>query len=269
MARTNWLYLSGIFLRVIKMSIEYMSKAFKMRVGGGTRKLILLKLADNAGDDGRCFPSYQNIADYCEVSRRSAMRHVAQLVDDGYLEIEHRTTDKGNSSNIFKLILPSDNLSPPSDTDDTTLVTPVTPPLVTPVSPRTTTSLTTNETIKKVPKKFSSPSEEEVDAHAADKQLNSNGFFDYYESNGWKVGKNTMKNWKAALSGWSKRQYGSNNNGTRSGQAAFGKTESAATRAHNRNKSAYQAAVSREQGAENLRDNAGEVQAQVDFRSGR
>ncbi len=30
-------------------------------------------------------------------------------------------------------------------------------------------------------------------------------FFDYYESNGWKVGKNKMKNWKAAASGWLKR----------------------------------------------------------------
>ena len=27
-------------------------------------------------------------------------------------------------------------------------------------------------------------------------------FFNYYESNGWKVGKNPIKNWKAAASGW-------------------------------------------------------------------
>ena len=30
-------------------------------------------------------------------------------------------------------------------------------------------------------------------------------FFDFYQSNGWKVGKNKMKDWKAALRGWSRR----------------------------------------------------------------
>ena len=34
-------------------------------------------------------------------------------------------------------------------------------------------------------------------------------FFDYYESNGWRVGKNPMKNWKAAVRTWE-----SNHNGT-------------------------------------------------------
>ena len=30
-------------------------------------------------------------------------------------------------------------------------------------------------------------------------------FHAYYESNGWKVGRNPMKNWKAAASGWISR----------------------------------------------------------------
>ena len=36
-------------------------------------------------------------------------------------------------------------------------------------------------------------------------QTTAEAFFDYYESNGWKVGKNTMKNWRAALNGWIRR----------------------------------------------------------------
>jgi len=31
-------------------------------------------------------------------------------------------------------------------------------------------------------------------------------FYNYYESNGWKVGRNKMKSWKAALSNWSKKE---------------------------------------------------------------
>lgn len=33
-------------------------------------------------------------------------------------------------------------------------------------------------------------------------------FFDYYESNGWKVGKNPMKNWQAAVRNWEKDAAG-------------------------------------------------------------
>ena len=29
-------------------------------------------------------------------------------------------------------------------------------------------------------------------------------FFNYYESNGWKVGKNPMKDWRAAIRTWEK-----------------------------------------------------------------
>ena len=53
---------------------------------------------------------------------------------------------------------------------------------------------------------FATPSEVEIIGYSHLKNLNSTGFFDYYESNGWMVGKNKMKNWQAALSGWSKRQ---------------------------------------------------------------
>lgn len=34
------------------------------------------------------------------------------------------------------------------------------------------------------------------------------GFYDYYESNGWKVGRNQMKDWKAAARNWTKRDRG-------------------------------------------------------------
>ena len=38
-------------------------------------------------------------------------------------------------------------------------------------------------------------------------------FFSHYESNGWRVGKNKMKNWRAAMAGWKNRcdEYRTNN----------------------------------------------------------
>ncbi|CBW29805.1 Uncharacterised protein [Haemophilus influenzae] len=54
------------------MSMRLMVQAMNCKVGNPARKLVLLKLADNANDDGICFPSYQYIADKCEMSKRSA-----------------------------------------------------------------------------------------------------------------------------------------------------------------------------------------------------
>ena len=59
---------------------------------------------------------------------------------------------------------------------------------------------------KKSNRAFSKPTNDEINKYAFDKKLNLEGFFDYYESNGWKVGKNAMKNWQAAGRNWNKNQ---------------------------------------------------------------
>ncbi len=112
------------------MSMELMVKAMKVKVGNPLRKLVLLKLADNANDQGECWPSYQHVADQCEISRRSAMRHIEALKDEGFLRVVHRKHGKDNSlnsSNIFVLTLDQgsdrespgggDTKSPGSDTE--------------------------------------------------------------------------------------------------------------------------------------------------------
>ena len=76
-----------------------------MKVGNPLRKLVLLKLADNANDKGECFPSYQHIADQCEISRRAVMGHIQALEKAGYLKIKRRKNGKENQSNVFYLTL--------------------------------------------------------------------------------------------------------------------------------------------------------------------
>lgn len=57
--------------------------------------------------------------------------------------------------------------------------------------------------IKKIP-----PKKEDVEAYCKEKgyTFDVNRFYDYYESNGWKVGKNKMKDWRAAVRSWAARQ---------------------------------------------------------------
>lgn len=59
--------------------------------------------------------------------------------------------------------------------------------------------------------RFTPPTVEEVSAYAAEKgwkdwQFNAQRFVDFYASKGWKVGKDPMKDWKAAARGWVARQ---------------------------------------------------------------
>lgn len=88
------------------MSMTLMVAAMKLRVGNPLRKLVLIKLADNASDVGECWPSYQHIADQCEISKRSVMNHITALCDAGLLRKEIRKGGpKGNSSNVYFLTL--------------------------------------------------------------------------------------------------------------------------------------------------------------------
>ncbi|EKM5743484.1 helix-turn-helix domain-containing protein [Enterobacter kobei] len=87
------------------MSMELMVQAMKVKVGNPLRKLVLLKLADNASDQGECWPSYQHIADQCEISRRSVMNHVAALCESGLMRKETRSGPNGNGSNFYRLTL--------------------------------------------------------------------------------------------------------------------------------------------------------------------
>ncbi|MCH1926892.1 helix-turn-helix domain-containing protein [Shewanella sp. C32] len=88
------------------MSMELMVKAMNAKVGNALRKLVLLKLADNANDKGECWPSYQHIADQCEIAHSTVRKHIKDLESAGYLTIHPRKTELGHGSNIYKLQLP-------------------------------------------------------------------------------------------------------------------------------------------------------------------
>jgi len=104
---------------------------------------------------------------------------------------------------------------------------------VTPPETETDTERDRKEKDKKEKKprsKFIKPDLVEVSAFAIEHQLNLSGFYDFYESNGWKVGKNPMKSWTAAANGWHKRQNNFNGTGVgHAGNSGFGK-ESASER---------------------------------------
>lgn len=69
-------------------------------------------------------------------------------------------------------------------------------------------NITTNNNSNNKKKIFKKPTIEEVKNYIQEKSLNviAEAFIDYYDSNGWKVGKNQMKDWKATIRGWARRE---------------------------------------------------------------
>ena len=61
-------------------------------------------------------------------------------------------------------------------------------------------------------KNFVKPTVEEIAAYCKAKNYNVNAqqFYNYYESNGWKIGRNSMKSWQAAVQNWNIRDKTNN-----------------------------------------------------------
>jgi hypothetical protein len=59
--------------------------------------------------------------------------------------------------------------------------------------------------------RFKKPSLEEIKSYCIERKnlanVNPQKFFDHYESNGWRVGRNPMKDWKAAVRTWEKQSF--------------------------------------------------------------
>ncbi|HBQ8853237.1 TPA: helix-turn-helix domain-containing protein [Klebsiella variicola subsp. variicola] len=86
------------------MSMTLMAKAMAIKTGNPIRKLVLIKLADNANDSGECWPSYKHIADHCECSKSAVRDHIDALISMGLLVKENRPgvkNGKGNASNLY------------------------------------------------------------------------------------------------------------------------------------------------------------------------
>ncbi|HIE0651175.1 TPA: helix-turn-helix domain-containing protein [Serratia marcescens] len=101
------------------MSMNLMAQAMSIKVGNPLRKLVLIKIADNANDKGECWPSYQHVADHCECSKSAVRAHIEALIKMGLLTKENRlgvNNGKGNTSNLYYLTLdnpvPSESIAP-------------------------------------------------------------------------------------------------------------------------------------------------------------
>jgi DNA-binding transcriptional regulator YhcF (GntR family) len=177
------------------VSIHYISQAWRTPVASLAAKLVLLKLADNASDEGKAWPHIDTIAAETGLARSSVFRALDELEKAGLVE-RHR----GRNEVIYQIQKSHHETS--------------TSPTVRPQKSHSETSRSPTmgltlykRTVKRtnIGKKFVKPSVEQVLDYGRTLTpafLRADQFVAYYESKGWLVGKTPMKCWKAAVRTW-------------------------------------------------------------------
>lgn len=90
-------------------------------------KLVLLKLADRANDNGECWPGMESVAALCGLSARTLIRHIDKMEAMGLLYKSKRKDESGRqTTNLYTLNMdyqPGDKLSPGDDDEVDSRVT--------------------------------------------------------------------------------------------------------------------------------------------------
>lgn len=79
-----------------------MSRVWEANGIDGGEKLVLLCIADHAGDDGTCYPSVKRIAERSNMSERNVQYCVRSLRDKGWLRISYG--QGRNGSNVYTVL---------------------------------------------------------------------------------------------------------------------------------------------------------------------
>lgn len=186
------------------MSIHLVSQAWKTQVSSLAAKLVLLKLADNASDEGKAWPHIDTIAAETGLARSSVFRALDELEKSGLVE-RHR----GRNEVIYQI------QKSHSETSTGPTVRPQKSHHETSRSPTMGLTLTKEPSREHIgepeekPQRFQKPTIHEVHAYGmtlTPRFLKAQQFCDYYESKGWVIGKSPMKSWKAAVRTWQAKE---------------------------------------------------------------
>lgn len=84
------------------MSIRLMTWAWDLELPIG-EKMVLLKLADRANDDGECWPGQEELARQCSMSVRAIRDNLTRLVNRGLVGVEYRNFGMRRGSNVYRI----------------------------------------------------------------------------------------------------------------------------------------------------------------------
>ena len=171
--------------------------------------LVLLALADWANEEGICWPSLPTIANKTRLGSRQVNNILQRLLADQFISIEKAGGGRG-VVNHYRINLRRDSLQSPtlnhSSTNCNSLKSATETMKSSSQNPETSDGAIRknhHESSRK-PSKDVHPSVEDIHNYCLERgnAVDPQQFFDYYTSNGWKVGRVRMQDWRAAVRTW-------------------------------------------------------------------
>ena len=175
----------------------------------GNNLLIYAIIYGFSQEEGQRFTgSLQYLADWTNSTKRGVLKNLKALTDAGLIAKEETTINgvKFCTYHRTKFTEGMEQSSPGHRTKFTEGMEQSSP------NNLTDNSINNLPNKKSVPDKpaarFVKPTLEEVTAYCQERKnrVNPERFLDYYNSNGWKVGRNPMKDWKATVRNWEKNE---------------------------------------------------------------
>ena len=153
-------------------------------------KLLYAEITALCNMNGKCTASTQYFCKLYEVSRGSIQNWLKMLEDNNYIQRDI-IFRQGSKEILTRYIKLKDNPSIKNYTDNTNINI-------------TNTNLTDSN--NKV--RFKKPTLDDVKNYCILRQNNidAEAFVDFYESKNWQIGKNKMKDWKACVRTWERRE---------------------------------------------------------------
>lgn len=179
-------------------------------------RLLYGELTALSNEKGFCWASNKYFAELYEVTNETVSRWISQLAEYGYIRLSiSRAGKKIVGRKIYLSESPIDenvNTSCQKNQEDNDEK--INTPIDKMIKENTTDYNNTdnNTMIRERTSRFTPPTVEQVDEYLAEKRNNGETvnftgcvFIDFYASRGWMIGKNKMKDWKAAVRTWISR----------------------------------------------------------------
>lgn len=180
------------YFAILPASVRYDNRL------SASEKLMFSEITALAGRDGYAYAKNKYFAELYGVDERTIRRWIAKLADMKYVSVS--MVKKANGADDFRRIVPlldqDKNVLPPGQKCPE-------PP------DKNVPPIYKEEYIKKNNSymgRFTPPTLQEVQVYCMSRHNNVDPekFIDFYSAKGWMIGKNKMKDWKAAVRTWEK-----------------------------------------------------------------
>lgn len=188
------------YYAIIPSTVRYDSRL------SANAKLLYGEITSLCNEFGYCYATNTYFAELYGVTKVSISKWINQLIEYGYIVSKLEYVE--NSKEIKqRYLFVNDAYTPIKEKFNTPLRK-----IKYPIKEKFKEN-NKYEYIKEINKeKFSKPSLEEVKKYCQERnnKVDAESFINYYESVGWKVGKNKMRDWKAAVRTWERRNNNQN-----------------------------------------------------------